>query len=167
MNAIVAVDLNWGIGCRGQLLAHVSEDLRRFKEMTTGKIVVMGRKTLESLPGGKPLPHRQNVVLSRNPDYNPNGVIVCNSVNEMVQKFGPKEQEYMFVIGGGAIYSKMLPFCKKAYVTCIHEKYEADTYFPNLEQDENWTCIEITPVETASGIQVSYMTFENIKPVLL
>ena len=112
MNLIAAADENWGIGKNGGLLAHISGDMKYFRETTKGKIVVMGRKTLESFPGGKPLKNRVNIVLTGNKDFVPEGVVICHSVEETLEKLKEYPKEDVFIIGGGMIYKAFLPWCK-------------------------------------------------------
>ena len=120
MNLIAAADENWGIGKNGGLLAHISGDMKYFRETTKGKIVVMGRKTLESFPGGKPLKNRVNIVLTGNKDFVPEGVVICHSVEETLEKLKEYPKEDVFIIGGGMIYKAFLPWCEKAYITHVY-----------------------------------------------
>ena len=127
MNLIAAADENWGIGKNGGLLAHISGDMKYFRETTKGKVVVMGRKTLESFPGGKPLKNRVNIVLTQNQDFAPEGVTVCHSIEETLETLKQYPKEDVFIIGGGMIYKAFLPWCEKAYITHVYHTFEADT----------------------------------------
>ena len=138
MNLIVAVDKNWSIGNQGQLLVSIPEDKKLFREETMGKVIVMGRKTLESLPGKQPLYGRANIVLTRNPDYKVKGAVVCHSLSEVLEELGRYGEEDCFIIGGQSIYEQFLPYCNTAHVTYIDYTYSADTYFPDLDQDPSW-----------------------------
>ena len=138
MNIIVAVDKNWAIGNQGQLLVSIPEDKKLFRDETMGKVIVMGRKTLESLPGKQPLYGRTNIVLTRNPDYKVKGAVVCHSLSEAMEELGKYPEEDCFIIGGQSIYEQFLPYCNTAHVTYIDYRYSADTYFPNLDQDPSW-----------------------------
>ncbi len=138
MNLIVAVDKNWSIGNQGQLLVSIPEDKKLFREETMGKVIVMGRKTLESLPGKQPLYGRTNIVLTRNPDYKVKGAVVCHSLSEVLEELGRYPEEDCFIIGGQSIYEQFLPYCNTAHVTYIDYAYSADTYFPDLDQDPSW-----------------------------
>lgn len=138
MNLIAAVDKNWGIGNERELLTHIPADLKHFKEKTEGNTIVMGRKTLESLPRGKPLPNRENVVITKQKDYAPEGVTVIHSIDEV-----DVTDKNTFVIGGGEIYKQMLKHCSTAYITKIDNEFEADTYFPNLDEMGDWVCTEV------------------------
>ncbi len=138
MNLIVAVDRNWAIGLKGNTLVDIPADRKLFREETMGKVVVMGRKTLESLPGGQPLAGRKNIVLSRDPDVRVKGAVVCRSMEEALEECGKYPSQDIFVAGGQEIYQAFLPYCDVAHVTWIDYTYEADTYFPNLEKDKEW-----------------------------
>ena len=153
MNLIAAVDKNWAIGYKNQLLAHIPADQRFFRRMTEGKVVVMGRRTLESLPGGKPLKNRTNIVLSHNPSYSPEGCTVLHSIDELVHYLEQFNTEEVFVIGGEKIYTELADYCDTAYITCIDKSYEADAYFPNLDEDVRW---ELDPDEGESEEQTYF-----------
>lgn len=138
MNIIAAVDRNWAIGLKGNTLVDIPADRKLFREETMGKVVVMGRKTLESLPGGQPLPGRVNIVLSRGGSDLGKGVIRCGSLEEGLEECAKYPTEDVYVIGGQEIYEAFLPYCQVAHVTWIDYAYDADTYFPNLDQDPQW-----------------------------
>ena len=131
MKAIAAADRNWAIGNKGSLLCHIPGDLKYFKEKTIGKTVVMGRKTLESLPGGRPLPGRQTIVLSRSLEAG-EGFTVCRSVEEVIDICRDKD---VFICGGEEIYRQFAPYCDTLYITRINEEFEADAYFPEPGED--------------------------------
>ena len=137
MKAIVAVDSNWAIGKGRSLLVHLPGDLRYFKERTLGKTMVMGRETLESLPGQRPLPGRENVVLTRNTCYDADCTI-CHSEEELLDIASRCNTEDLYIIGGEKVYREFLPYCDTCYVTKIDQAFEADKYFPNLDEDENF-----------------------------
>lgn len=140
MNLIVAVDENWGIGYKGDLLCHIPTDLKYFKKVTTGKNIIIGRKTLESFPNKKPLPNRHHFVLTRNVNNVESGenITVCNSFDDLISKISGYDEEDVFVSGGGEIYKMLLPYCKKAYITKINKTFLADTFFPNLDTENGW-----------------------------
>lgn len=138
MNMIVAVDQHWAIGMGGQLLVNIPKDQKMFREETLGKVIVMGRKTFESLPGGQPLYGRTNLVLSRNLEYRVKGATVCHSMEETLEQLKPYAQEDIFIIGGQSVYEQFLDFCDVVHVTCVDYEYDADTYFPNLLKDDRW-----------------------------
>ena len=168
ISAIVAVDNNWGIGYNGDLLEHIPEDLKYFKELTTGHIVVMGRKTWNSLPI-KPLPNRFNVIITRNPkrshDFlNENSIYMSldlqETINLMKDPFNHKEK---FVIGGGTIYEKLLPFCDRVYVTKIYKDHEnVDTYFPNLDESDEWAPTVCENLLTHNDLIYQFWQYDRI-----
>ena len=140
MNLIVAVDKNWAIGNKGKLLVSIPSDMKFFREETSGegKVVILGRKTLETFPGGRPLPKRLNVILTKNPDFKVDGAVVVHSVEEALEAVKDYADDKIYVIGGDTIYHQFLPYCNLAHVTKIEHAYEADAYFPNLDEDEEW-----------------------------
>jgi len=142
LNCIVAVFNNWAIGHENKLLARNPVDMKHFKEKTLGKVVVMGRKTLESFPGGLPLKERVNIVLTTNPDLQVEGVVVVSTEQELEIELEKYHPEDVFVIGGESVYRQLLPRCQRAYVTKVENDFPADTWFPNLDELEEWelTC---------------------------
>ena len=128
MNAIVAVDRNWAIGRDGNQLCYIPADLKRFQALTMGRAVILGRKTLETFPGGRPLKGRRNLVLSRNPEFAPEGAEVFHDLRTLLSA----APEDAFVVGGGSIYRALLPRCSAVYVTKVDAVWPADTWFPNL-----------------------------------
>lgn len=162
MNLIVCVDKNWAIGKKGKLLASIRDDMEFFREKTLGGAVIMGRKTLESLPGGRPLPDRVNIVLSSNPSYKaPEGVILCRTVDEVLSAIKDYKQDRVFSIGGGSVYKLLLPYCDTAYVTKIDFAYDADTFFPNLDKDEEWELSEKSPEHTSFDLSFFFCTYRR------
>ena len=144
MNLIVNADKNWGIGKNNELLVQIPNDMKMFRSTTIGNVVVMGRKTLESFPNGKPLPKRTNIVLTKNKNYAAKGAIVVHSKEELLEELKKYPEEDIFVIGGESIYRMLLPYCTTAYVTRTDYAYDADTYFPNLvEESEEETYFDI------------------------
>ena len=138
MNIIVAVDKNWAIVYQNKLLNSIPEDMKFFRETTTGHVVVMGRKTLESFPNGRPLKNRTNVVITRRQDYEVPGAVVVHSVEEALEYLKRFKSEDIYVIGGASIYEQMLPYCDVAHVTVMDYAYQADTWFPNLDKMEDF-----------------------------
>ncbi len=138
MNIIVAVDENWAIGCRGDLLVRIPADHKMFRQETLGKVVVLGRKTMDTFPGGLPLAGRTNIVLSANPDYQVKDAIVVHSVQELLEELKKYDSDQVYVIGGDSVYRQLLPYCDTAHVTKIDRAYEADAFFPDLDQDGEW-----------------------------
>ena len=150
MELIVAVYDDWGIGCDGTQPIALSADRKFFRETTRGAMVIVGRRTLADFPGGKPLPNRVNVVLTRQQTEIPD-VVVCNST-EAAAELAKSAQKAM-VIGGGSVYKQMLPYCQGAYVTKVHVTPESDTYFPNLDEDPDWTLDQILLSGEENGIR--------------
>lgn len=138
MNIIVAVDESWAIGYRGDLLVRIPADHKMFRNETIGKVVVLGRKTMDTFPGGLPLAGRTNIVLTRNPEYQVKDAIVVHSVEELLAELKNYDTKDVYVIGGDSVYSQLLPYCDTAHVTKIDRSYEADTYFPNLDASGEW-----------------------------
>uniref|UniRef100_UPI00093DED75 dihydrofolate reductase n=1 Tax=Parasporobacterium paucivorans TaxID=115544 RepID=UPI00093DED75 len=138
MEIIVAVDRNWGIGKKGDLLVKIPDDIQYFKSVTTGNVVVMGRRTFESLPNRKPLPDRVNIIVTKNTDYKVEGATVVHSVEEALEEVKKYPDKKIYNIGGGRLFNAMLEYCNVAYVTYIDYAYDADTYFPNLDKMPEW-----------------------------
>jgi len=149
MELIVAVYDDWGIGARGTQPVALSADRKFFRETTRGAMVIVGRKTLSDFPGGKPLPNRVNVVLTKQ-DISIDGVVICHSPEEAIKL--AETSERAMVIGGGSIYKQMLPYCDTAYVTKVHARPESDTYFPNLDEDSQWKMEAILQSGEENGI---------------
>lgn len=164
MNIIVAVDKNWGIGKDNDLLFKISEDMKNFRRITAGKVVVMGRKTLESLPGGRPLPNRINVVLTSS--GNPSNVIVVRNITELIALTTEMEinNQNVFIIGGERIYADLLPYVTTAYVTHIDAEKQADKHFPDLSKMQNWEKTEESEKMTENEIQFTYAIWTNRIP---
>ena len=160
MNLIVAVDRNWGIGNKGELLVRIPEDLRRFKKLTTGKVVVLGRKTLETFPDKKPLPNRTNIILTRNTEFKVDGAIVVHSIEELLEELKNYNSDDIFIIGGQSIYEQMLPYCDAAYITTIQNVYDADAYFPNL-CDLAWKTSACSEDHEYNGIKYYFTLFSR------
>lgn len=158
MDAIVAVAKDWGIGKDNDLLFHLPEDMKFFRETTKGSTVVMGRKTLESFPGGKPLPNRTNIVLTRSPDYKKEGVTVVHSPEELKAL---ELAEPVFVIGGASVYKMLLPACEKVYVTKVNAVREADTFFPNLDEHPDWEMTSESDPLVHDGIRFRFTVYEK------
>lgn len=162
MNIIVAADKNWAIGKDNKLLVSIPADMKFFREMTKGNIVVMGRKTLESFPQGQPLQKRVNIVISGNLEYQVKGAVVVHSVEEAVEECQKYEGE-VYVIGGESIYRAMLPYCDTALVTKIDHAYAADTYFPDLDKDPEWRLTGETEEQTYFDLEYVFAKYERIK----
>ncbi|MBR4950588.1 MAG: dihydrofolate reductase [Clostridia bacterium] len=142
MKLIVAVDNEWGIGNKGELLARVRADLKYFQSLTKENVVILGSKTLATFPGGNVLKNRTNIVLSRNTEYNPEGAIMARSLEELLDIIKNYNTDNVFVIGGSQIYSMLLPYCDTAYVTKFQKSFEKDAFFPNLDNSDQWVLAE-------------------------
>lgn len=138
MNMIVAVDSNWAIGSKNDLLIRIPADHKFFREETTGKVVVLGRKTLETFPGGLPLKNRTNIILSKDKEYQVKDAIVVHSIEELLEELKQYDTKEVYIIGGESVYTQMLPYCDVAHVTKIEHTYDADAYFPNLDEKSEW-----------------------------
>lgn len=163
MNLIVAVDKNWAIGKNNQLLVRIPMDQKFFRETTTGKVVVMGRKTLESFPNGLPLKNRTNIVLTRNPNYKVKDAIVVHSMDELHEELKKYNSEDIYVIGGEKIYRQMLDECEVAHVTKIEYAYDADAYFPNLDENPDWALTGDSEEQTYFDLEFFFYRYEKKK----
>ncbi len=163
MKLIVAVDENWGIGNKGGLLAHLPGDLKYFKEKTSGKVVIMGQNTLISFPKSKPLPNRTNIVLSNDPSFSVEGAIVVRSLDEARKVASEYNTDDVFVIGGASVYRQMLDDCDTAYITKVHKSFEADVFFPNLDENEKWTLSNVGESGEDNGITYTFTTYTKIR----
>ena len=163
MNLIVAVDKNWAIGKENKLLVSIPQDMKFFRETTMGKVVVMGRKTLGSFPGGQPLKKRTNIVITRDKNYSVKDAIVVHSVEEALEELKNYNDEDVYVIGGESIYRQMLPHCNVAHVTKIDHAYEADTYFPNLDDKEEWLVTGVSDEQTYFNLEYEFVRYERVK----
>lgn len=162
MFQVVAVDKNWGIGNDGNLLFHISEDLKNFRRLTEGKTVILGRKTLATFPKGAPLKNRRNVILSRDESYSVEGAEVARSVEEAAELLKNENTDNVVVIGGESIYRQMLPLCDTAIVTKIDAEAPAsDKFFPNLDEDEEWYLAEESEVKEENGIKFKFCTYKR------
>lgn len=162
MNLIVAVDKNWAIGLGNKLLVSIPADMKFFRQTTTGKVVVMGRKTLESFPGGQPLKNRTNIIITRDPAYQVKDGSVVSTIEEAVEELKKYKEEDIFVIGGESIYRQMLPYCKTAFVTKIDHAYDADTFFPNLDEMEDWKLTGISEEQTYFDLEYVFARYERV-----
>ena len=163
MNIIVAVDKNWAIGKNNKLLVSIPSDMKFFRSTTMGKVVVMGRKTLESFPGGLPLKNRTNIVLTSNPDYQVKDAIICHDMEEVLEKLKEYNSEDVYVIGGDSIYHQMLPYCDVAHITKIDHAFEADSWFPNLDEMPEWEITADSEEQTYFDLEFRFLKYERKK----
>ena len=163
MNIIVAVDKNWAIGNNNKLLVSIPSDMKFFRSTTTGKVVVMGSKTLESFPNGLPLKNRTNIVLTANPDYKVKDAIICHTIEELLETLKAYDSEDIYVIGGDSIYHQMLPYCDVAHVTKIDHAFEADAWFPNLDDMPEWEVTADSDEQTYFDLEFRFLKYERKK----
>lgn len=161
MIAILSADQNWGIGLKGELLVRIPNDMKNFRKLTTGNVIVMGRKTLESFPNGAVLPNRVNIVLTRNQDYQAKGAVIVHSEEELMEELKNYPDKQVYVIGGESIYRQLLPYCEEAYVTKIDYAYQADRYFPNLDEMEDWELAEEGEEQTFFDIEYYFNKYKR------
>ena len=159
MNIIAAVDNKWGIGYKNKLLISIPDDMKFFKEMTTGKVCIMGKNTLNSLPGGRPLDGRTNIVLTKDKSFKKNGVIVANSVDEALEIVSEYNTKDVFVIGGESIYNQFMPYVDTAYITYIDYTYQADKYIENLDKNQEWKMMVESEEQTYFDVEYYYRKY--------
>lgn len=159
-NMIVSADRNWGIGLKNRLLVQIPQDMQRFREMTMGQIIVMGRKTLESLPSGQILKGRTNVILSASPSYSVQHGIVFSNLEELTAWLKEQDKK-VYVIGGEEIYRQLLPYCGRAFITRIDYAYNADAHFPNLDQEADWELVSESEEQTYFDLLYTFQVYER------
>lgn len=163
MNLIVAADNRWGIGNNNRLLVSIPNDHKQFREETTGKVIVLGRKTLETFPQGKPLENRTNIILSSNPAYHVKGAVIVHSLEALMEELKKYRQEDIYVVGGESLYRQLLPYCSTAHVTRIDMEYEADRYFPDLDADPDWRITADSDEQTYFDIAYRFVRYERVR----
>ena len=163
MNLIAAVDQNWAIGNKNELLVKIPADQKFFRETTTGKVVVMGRKTLESFPNGLPLKNRTNIVLTRDMNYEVKDAIVLHSLEELHEELKKYPSEDIYIIGGETIYRQLLDKCDVAHITKVEFAYEADAYFPNLDELPEWKITADSEEQTYFDLEYYFYKYERVK----
>ncbi|HHU72641.1 MAG TPA: dihydrofolate reductase [Clostridiales bacterium] len=161
MNLIAAVDNNWGIGYDNKLLVRIPADQRFFRDETINKAVIMGRKTLESFPNGMPLKQRLNVVITSDTNYKAHDALVVHSIEEALEAVKDYSSEDIYVIGGASIYEQMLSYCDIAHITKIDYVYKADTYFPNLDDNNEWVLAEESEEQTYYDLIYTFCRYER------
>ena len=161
MNLIVAVDKNWAIGLNNKMLVSIPSDMKYFRETTTGGVVVMGRKTLETFPNGLPLANRTNIILTGNKDFYVKNAIICHTVEEVLEELKKYNDEDIYIIGGESVYRQFLPYCDVAHVTKIDHAYQADCYFPNLDEMEDWVITADSDEHTYFDLEYQFVKYER------
>ena len=163
MKAIAAADKNWGIGYKNRLLVSIPSDMKFFRQTTTGKVVVMGRKTLESFPNGMPLKNRTNIVLTSNRNYQVKDAVLVHSEEELLEELKKYNSEDIYVIGGESIYRMLLPYCDTALVRKIDHAFQADAYFPDLDAMDDWEMTEESEEQTCFDLEFCFTKYERKK----
>ncbi|MDX9917701.1 MAG: dihydrofolate reductase [Gudongella sp.] len=167
MNLIFAVDGNWKIGFGGQMLVEIEEDLHRFRRITEGHIVIMGRKTMEALPNQEPLENRINIIVTRNKEFEKEGFLVVNSLVDLfilLNEIDPDKEKEVFITGGGTIARQLLLFCDRAYITKVFKDFRnADTFIPNLDLDDDWEVVEESKVHRQDDIYYRYVDYKRVR----
>lgn len=164
MNAIVAADQNWAIGREDRLLFSLSQDMSRFRALTLDGTVILGRRTLESFPGGKPLPQRRNIVISQNAELEAEGAEIVPSPQAALELAGGPDAENLWVIGGGSVYAALLPQCERVFLTKVDTRVDdADTFFPNLDKLPGWEVEGASGPVTENGLTYHFVDYINTK----
>jgi len=164
MKAIAAVDNNWAIGHKGRLLVSIPSDMKMFRNETSGKVIVLGRKTLETFPNGLPLKNRTNIVLSKDENLTIKDAIVVHNEEELFAELKNYDSDDIYIIGGETIYKQFVPYCESAIITKIDENYQADAYFPNLDKDENWKVVAESEEQTYFSVEYVFREYKNSNP---
>jgi len=164
MNAIVVVDQNWAIGHEGGLLFSLPTDMKRFRALTIDGTVILGRKTLDTFPGGKPLPRRRHIVITRNTDFHRDGVEIVSNPQAALEAAAGAEDDKLWVIGGGSVYTALLSKCKRVYLTKVDAAApSADTFFPNLDKLPGWEVESTSEVIEENGVTFRFIDYVNTK----
>ena len=161
MKLIASADKNWGIGFKNKLLVSIPTDMKFFRQTTTGKVVVTGRKTLESFPNGLPLKNRTNIVLTGNKDYRVKDAVIVHTLEELQEELKRYQSDDIYVIGGERIYRQLLPLCDTAYITRIDHAFQADTFLPNLDELEEWKMTEEGEEQTCFDLEFRFTKYER------
>ena len=161
MNLIAAADKNWAIGYQNKLLVSIPSDMKFFRETTSGKVVVMGRKTLESFPNGLPLKNRVNIVLTSNQDYCVKDAVIVHTLEELLEELKKYKSEDVYVIGGDSVYRQLLDYCDTALITKIDHAFQADAYFPNLDEKEDWEMTQESEEQTCFDLEYRFTKYER------
>lgn len=163
MNLIVAVDKNWGIGLNNKLLISIPEDMKFFRETTSGKTVIMGKNTLKSFPNSRPLKNRVNIVVTHDQSFKVEGATIVHSIEDALNAVKDIDTNDVYIIGGASIYKQMLPYCDVAYVTYIDYEYAADTNIPNLDNETGWILSEESEEQTYFDIEYYFRKYVKSK----
>lgn len=164
MKAIAAVDNNWAIGYKGRLLVSIPNDMKMFRNETTGKVIVLGRKTLETFPNGLPLKNRTNIILTKDVNYKVKDAIIVHNEEELFEELRKYDTDDIYIIGGESIYKQFVKYCESAIITKIDENYQSDAYFPNLDKDENWKVVAESEEQTYFSVEYVFREYKNSNP---
>jgi dihydrofolate reductase len=162
MNLIAAVDNNWAIGNRGSLLVRIPNDQKQFREMTLGKVIVLGRKTLETFPQQQALASRVNIVLTSDQNYSRKGVVAVHSIDELLKELEKYEDNDIYVVGGESVYKQLLPYCNVAHITKIDYEYQADAYMLNLDENPEWKLTDESDEQTYFDLEYYFLKYEKM-----
>lgn len=162
MNLVVAVDKNWAIGNNGQLLVRIPDDMRNFRSLTEGNVVILGKKTLATFPGGKPLKNRVNIVMTRKGLEPHTDAIAAGSVDEVLELVKQYRTEDVYIIGGTSVYEQLLPYADTAYVTYVDYAYEADAYMVNLDESDEWELAEESEEQTYFDVEYYFRKYKRV-----
>lgn len=163
MNIYVTVDANWSIGNNEQLLVRIPRDHKLFLEETAGKVIIMGRKAIQTMPQGLPLQGRTNIVLSQNKGLQIKGATVVHSLKELFVLLEQYPTEDIYVVGGESIYEQLLPYCDVVHVTKMDHVYAANKSFPNLEEDASWRLVADSEEQTYFDIAYEFLKYERVQ----
>lgn len=167
MKCIAAVDNNWAIGFKGKLLVSIPNDQKMFRNETIGKVIVLGRKTLETFPNGLPLKGRLNIILSRDPNYKVKDAVVVHNDDELFGELKKYESDDIYIIGGESVYKRYVKYCDTAIITKIDQAYESDAFFPNLDEDDDWKMVAESEEMTYFSVEYTFREYKNsnVSPV--
>ncbi len=161
MKCIAAVDKNWAIGFKGGLLVSIPNDQKMFRNETAGKVVVLGRKTLETFPNKLPLKNRTNVILTHDRDYKAGDAIIVHSDEELFELLKTYDSDDIYIIGGDSVYKRYYKYCDTAIITRIDQVYESDAFFPNLDEDKDWTMVAESEEMTYFSVEYTFREYRN------
>ena len=164
MKAIAAVDNNWAIGYKGRLLVSIPNDMKMFRNETTGKVIVLGRKTLETFPNGLPLKNRTNIILTKDKNYKVKDAIIVHNQDELFEELKKYDSDDIYIIGGESVYKQFVKYCDTAIITKIDENYQSDAYFPNLDKDDNWKVVAESEEQTYFSVEYVFREYRNSNP---
>lgn len=161
MNLIAAVDSNWAIGYKNRLLVSIPADQKYFRQQTIEKVVVLGRKTLETFPNQMPLKGRTNIIMTRNEKFSAKDAVIVHSTEELLEELKKYPSEDIYIIGGESVYKELLPYCDTAEITKIDKVFDADAYFPNLDADPDWEIVADSEEQTYFDLEFRFLKYKR------